>query len=89
MRSLRIITMGIGVAALIAAGATGAEEKALGTRLVDQMNASITRALDTKKVENGLLFMPTNLTQGIDVSDDPILNTRTEAYGESYGRRTK
>ena len=31
--------MGIGVAALIAAGATGAEEKALGTRLVDQMNA--------------------------------------------------
>jgi catalase len=50
---------------------------------------AITRALDTKKVENGLLFMPTNLTKGIDVSDDPILNTRTEAYGESYGRRTK
>jgi hypothetical protein len=44
---------------------------------------------DTKKVENGLLFMPTNLTKGIDVSDDPILNTRTEAYGESYGRRIK
>ena len=40
-------------------------------------------------VENGLLFMPTNLTKGIDVSDDPILNTRTEAYGESYGRRIK
>jgi catalase len=50
---------------------------------------AITRALDTKKVENGLLFMPTNLTKGIDVSDDPILNTRTEAYGESYSRRTK
>jgi catalase len=49
---------------------------------------AITRALDTKKVENGLLFMPTNLTNGIDVSDDPLLNTRTEAYGESYGRRT-
>jgi len=45
--------------------------------------------LDTKKVENGLLFMPTNLTKGIDVSDDPILKTRTEAYGESYGRRIK
>ena len=40
---------------------------------------AITKALDTKKVENGLLFMPTNLTKGIDVSDDPILNTRTEA----------
>src|SRR5882762_4705326 len=50
---------------------------------------AITKALDTKKVENGLLFMPTNLTKGIDVSDDPILNTRTEAYGESYHRRTK
>jgi catalase len=50
---------------------------------------AVTKALDTKKVENGLLFMPTNLTKGIDVSDDPILNTRTEAYGESYGRRTK
>lgn len=50
---------------------------------------AITKALDTKKVENGLLFMPTNLTKGIDVSDDPILNTRTEAYGESYRRRTR
>ena len=50
---------------------------------------AITKALDTKKVENGLLFMPTNLTKGIDVSDDPILNTRTEAYGESYDRRIK
>jgi len=50
---------------------------------------AITKALDTKKLENSLLFMPTNLTKGIDVSDDPILNTRTEAYGESYGRRTK
>lgn len=50
---------------------------------------ALTKALDTKKVENGLLFMPTNLTKGIEVSDDPILNTRTEAYGESYGRRIK
>jgi catalase len=50
---------------------------------------AITKALDTKKVENELLFMPTNLTSGIDVSGDPMLNTRTEAYGESYGRRTK
>jgi catalase len=50
---------------------------------------AITKALDTKKVENGLLFMPTNLTKGIDISDDPILIARTEAYAESYGRRTK
>ena len=46
---------------------------------------AVTKALDTKKVENELLFLPTNVTSGIDVSDDPIMNTRTEAYGESYG----
>jgi hypothetical protein len=40
MRSIRIVAAGIGLAALmaVAAGAAGAEEKALGTRLVDQMN---------------------------------------------------
>jgi catalase len=50
---------------------------------------AITKALDTKKVENGLLFMPTNLIKGIDVSDDPNPEHATEAYGESYGRRIK
>jgi hypothetical protein len=33
--------------------------------------------------------MPTDLTKGIDVSDDPILITRTEDYGESYYWRRK
>jgi catalase len=50
---------------------------------------AITRALDTKRIENTLLFMPTNLTSGIEVSDDPILQTRTEAYSESYRRRSE
>jgi catalase len=50
---------------------------------------AIIKALDTKKVENELLFLPTNVTSGIDPSDDPLINTRTEAYAESYGRRTK
>ncbi len=50
---------------------------------------AVIKALDTKKVENELLFLPTNVTGGIDVSDDPIINTRTEAYAESFGRRTK
>lgn len=38
MRSIRIVATGIGLAALLTAGGTEAEEKALGTRLVDQMN---------------------------------------------------
>ena len=50
---------------------------------------AVVKALDTKKVENELLFLPTNLTTGIDASDDPIIDTRTEAYAESFGRRTK
>ena len=50
---------------------------------------AVIKALDTKKVENELLFLPTNVTSGIDPSDDPIINTRTEAYAESFGRRTK
>jgi len=50
---------------------------------------AVITALDTKKVENELLFLPTNLTSGIEASDDPLINTRTEAYAESFGRRTK
>jgi catalase len=50
---------------------------------------AVIKALDTKKIENKLLFLPTNVTTGIEASDDPIINTRTEAYAESFGRRTK
>ena len=50
---------------------------------------AVTKALDTKKVENQLLFLPTNLATGIEASDDPLINTRTEAYAESFSRRTK
>ena len=50
---------------------------------------AVTKALDTKKVENQLLFLPTNLTAGIEASDDPLINTRTEAYAEPFSRRTQ
>ncbi len=50
---------------------------------------AVVKALDTKKIENKLLFLPTNVTTGIEPSDDPIIKTRTEAYAESFGRRTK
>jgi catalase len=50
---------------------------------------AVIKALDTKKVESELLFLPTNVTSGIGASDDPIINTRTEAYAESFGRRSK
>jgi catalase len=50
---------------------------------------AVIKALDTKTIEQELLFLPTNVTSGIEPSDDPIINTRTEAYAESFGRRTK
>jgi catalase len=55
--------------------------------LVEFGEIAVTKALDTQKVENDLLFLPTNVTAGIEPSDDPLLNTRTEAYAESFSRR--
>ncbi|WP_424630261.1 catalase family peroxidase [Bradyrhizobium sp. SYSU BS000235] len=57
--------------------------------LVELGEIAVTKALDTQKVENELLFLPTNVTAGIEPSDDPIINTRTEAYAESFGRRSQ
>lgn len=50
---------------------------------------AVVKALDTAKVENGLLFLPTNVVRGIDPSDDPLINTRAEAYAESFSRRSQ
>ena len=49
----------------------------------------------TKVVPNGLeaqkklLFLPTNLTAGIELSDDPLPSVRAAAYGVSFGRRSQ
>ena len=56
-------------------------------KVVDLGEITITKALDTAAIENQLLFLPTNLTAGIDISDDPLIELRTEAYAESFGRR--
>ena len=39
--------------------------------------------------ERCLIFDPTNRTDGIDLSDDPILLARSAAYSISYERRSK
>jgi catalase len=39
--------------------------------------------------ERRLIFDPTNRTDGIDLSDDPILLARSAAYSISYEQRTK
>jgi catalase len=48
----------------------------------------------TKVVANSLeaekmLFVPTNLTAGIELSDDPLPSVRAAAYGVSFGRRSQ
>jgi catalase len=51
---------------------------------------AITKAVpDSLTAEKALLFLPTNLTAGIDVSDDPMIPVRSAAYAESYGRRSQ
>lgn len=44
---------------------------------------------DSLAAEKALLFLPTNLTPGIDASDDPLIALRSEAYAESFGRRSQ
>jgi catalase len=39
--------------------------------------------------ERGLVFDPTNLTDGIDLSADPLLPARSAAYSISYDHRSK
>jgi catalase len=56
---------------------------------VELGDIAVIKALDTKAVEKELLFLPTNVTTGIEPSDDPLINTRTEAYAESFARRSK
>jgi catalase len=41
------------------------------------------------KTEKQLLFLPGNLTDGIEISDDPLIDARNQAYGVSFGRRSQ
>jgi catalase len=42
---------------------------------------------DSASVEKGLVFFPTALTDGIELSDDPLPELRTSAYARSFARR--
>jgi catalase len=44
---------------------------------------------DSAQAEKKLLFLPTNLTPGIELSDDPLPSVRSAAYGVSFGRRSQ
>jgi catalase len=57
------------------------ETVAIGVLKIDKVDP------DSAKTERQLLFLPTNLTDGIEASNDPLISSRTQAYGVSYSRR--
>jgi catalase len=59
-------------------------------KVADLGTITLTKAVsDNEAAQKGLLFLPTNLTDGIEVSDDPLIDVRTEAYAVSFGRRSQ
>jgi catalase len=59
-------------------------------KLADLGVLTLTKVLpNSAEAEKKLLFLPTNLTPGIELSDDPLPNVRAAAYGVSFGRRSQ
>jgi catalase len=59
-------------------------------KVVDLGTVTIARAVaDSAAAEKPLLFLPTNIPDGIEASDDPLIDTRTQAYAVSFGRRSQ
>ena len=59
-------------------------------KLVDLGVLTLTKVVpNSAQVEKKLLFLPTNLTPGIELSDDPLPSLRAAAYGVSFARRSR
>jgi catalase len=57
-------------------------------KVVDLGVITITKATpDSDAAQKALLFLPGNLTDGIEPSDDPIINVRNGSYAISFSRR--
>lgn len=57
-------------------------------RTVEMGTISIAKGVaDSATAEKGLVFFPTALTDGIELSDDPLPPLRTTAYAMSFARR--
>jgi catalase len=44
---------------------------------------------DSDEAQKTLLFLPTQLIDGIEASDDPLIGLRGGAYAVSFSRRTQ
>ena len=57
-------------------------------KLVEIGTITLTAAVpDSPEAQKKLLFLPNNLPSGIEPSDDPLIETRSEAYAVSFSRR--
>ena len=57
--------------------------------LVDLGELTLTQPVaDNAAAEKELLFLPSNLVDGIEPSDDPLIGLRDEAYAVSFTRRS-
>jgi catalase len=58
--------------------------------VVDLGTISLTKlAADSATAERALLFLPSNLMDGIEPSDDPLIPIRDKACAVSFGRRAQ
>ncbi len=64
-----------------------------GIRVHDPVESLFTIAWNTQpnslEAEKKLLFVPTALTAGIELSDDPLPSVRAAAYAVSFARRSQ
>jgi catalase len=59
-------------------------------KLADLGTITLTKAVaDSATAQKALLFLPGNLTDGIEPSDDPLIDARNQAYAVSFGRRSQ
>ena len=59
-------------------------------KVVDLGTITLTRAAaDNAAAQRALLFLPGNLTEGVEASDDPLIGARNAAYAVSFGRRAQ
>ena len=58
-------------------------------KIVDLGVLTIEKAVaDSAAAQKALLFLPGNVTDGIEPSDDPLIAARDAAYAVSFGRRS-
>lgn len=59
-------------------------------KLVDLGMLTIDKVVaNSAEAEKALLFLPGQLTDGIEASDDPLIDVRNGAYAESFSRRSQ